>query len=142
VITQNTISLVANGVSIATGGGTITLTYNTINATANDIVTASLTAATIINSSYNWLRSAGDNFGKENIELSRSRPGKSNDNMYVEERNGHVIRKSVGYLRLDCRESVDALNELSVVLTPYLMHFVAVRRTREKEKIQSQYRRM
>lgn len=79
--------------------------------------------------------------GNEKIELSRSRPGKKNDNMYVEERNGHVIRKHVGYLRLDCPEAVNALNALYDVLTPYLMHFVAVRRTVEKEKILSQYRR-
>ena len=79
---------------------------------------------------------------KENIHLSRSRPGKSNDNMYVEERNGHVIRKTVGYIRLDCREAVDALNLLYDVLTPYLIHFVAVRRTLEKEKVQSRYRRV
>lgn len=75
--------------------------------------------------------------GNEKIELSRSRPGKKNDNMYVEERNGHVIRKTVGYIRLDCPESVNALNYLYDVLTPYLMHFVAVRRTLEKEKVQS-----
>ena len=78
---------------------------------------------------------------EEKIDLSRSRPGKSNDNMYVEERNGHVVRKFVGYIRLDCRETVDALNAAYDVLTPYLMHFVAVRRTLEKEKIQSSYRR-
>ena len=36
---------------------------------------------------------------QEKIELSRSRPNKSNDNMYVEERNGHVVRKFVGYIR-------------------------------------------
>jgi hypothetical protein len=77
----------------------------------------------------------------EHIELSRSRPGKSNDNMYVEERNGHVIRRMVGYIRLDCREAVAALNALYDVLTPYLMHFVAVRRTLEKAKVASQYRR-
>lgn len=77
----------------------------------------------------------------EKIELSRSRPGKKNDNMYVEERNGHVIRKTVGYIRLDCPEAVNALNLLYDVLTPYLLHFVAVRRTLIKEKIQSQYRR-
>ena len=28
--------------------------------------------------------------------MSRSEPGKSNDNMYVEERNGHVVRKYFG----------------------------------------------
>jgi len=79
---------------------------------------------------------------EHNIELSRSRPGKSNDNMYVEERNGHVIRKTVGYIRLDCHEAVDALNAVYDTLTPYLMHFVAVRRTLEKAKVQSQYRRI
>ena len=78
---------------------------------------------------------------EEKIELSRSRPGKSNDNMYVEERNGHVIRKTVGYMRLDCCEAVDALNLLYDILTPYLIHFVAVRRTIGKEKVQSWYRR-
>lgn len=78
---------------------------------------------------------------KEKIELSRSRPGKKNDNMYVEERNGHVIRKTVGYIRLDCSEAVAALNSLYDVLTPYLLHFVTVRRTLEKERIASKYRR-
>mgnify|MGYP001616880659 CR=1 FL=1 len=79
--------------------------------------------------------------GREGIELSRSRPGKKNDNMYVEERNGHVVRKYIGYWRLDCVEAVDALNAVYDVLTPYLMHFVAVRRTLSKEKLQSKYRR-
>lgn len=78
---------------------------------------------------------------KENIELSRSRPGKKNDNMYVEERNGHVIRKTVGYQRLDCVQAVRALNALYDALAPYLIHFVAVRRTLEKEKVHSKYRR-
>jgi len=78
---------------------------------------------------------------KEHIELSRSRPGKKNDNMYVEERNGHVVRRHVGYIRLDCPEAVSALNDLYDVLTPYLLHFVAVRRTLAKERIGARYRR-
>jgi len=76
------------------------------------------------------------------IELSRSRPNHKNDNMFVEERNGHVIRKTIGYITLDCREAVGALNLLYDVLTPYLMHFVAVRRMLEKEKLSSRYRRV
>lgn len=76
---------------------------------------------------------------KESIDLSRSRPGKKNDNMYVEERNGHVIRRQVGYIRLDTKKAVAALNAFYDVLTPYLIHFVAVRRTKEKIKIDSKY---
>lgn len=75
----------------------------------------------------------------EGIKLSRSRPNHKNDNMYVEERNGHVIRRHVGYIRLDCEEAVDALNAFYDVMTPYLMHFVTVRRTREKTKVGSKY---
>lgn len=76
---------------------------------------------------------------RETIELTRSRPNRKNDNMYVEERNGHVIRKFVGYVRLDCRQAVAALNELYDVLTPYLLHFVAVRRMTGKTKVKSKY---
>jgi hypothetical protein len=75
----------------------------------------------------------------EGIELSRSRPGHKNDNMYVEERNGHVIRKTVGYIRLDCPEAVHALNELYDVLAPYLLYFVAVRRTTSKTRVGAKY---
>lgn len=80
--------------------------------------------------------------GKEGIEMSRSRPNHKNDNMYVEERNGHVIRKEIGYITLDCKEAVDALNDFYEVLTPYLFHFVAIRRMIEKEKLSSRYRRV
>jgi hypothetical protein len=78
---------------------------------------------------------------EEHIDLSRSRPSHKNDNMYVEERNGHAIRKHIGYITLDCPEAVDALNQVYDVLVPYLMHFVAVRRMVEKEKLSSRYRR-
>lgn len=77
----------------------------------------------------------------QGIVLSRSRPGEKNDNMYVEERNGHVVRKFIGYVRLDCPEAADALNRVYDVLIPYLLHFVAVRRMTGKTKILSRYRR-
>ena len=46
------------------------------------------------------------------IELSRSRPSKKNDNCNVEERNNELVRKYVGYERYDCIEAVEILNEL------------------------------
>ena len=75
----------------------------------------------------------------EGIELSRSRPGKKNDNMYVEERNGHMVRDTVGYVTLDCPPAVHALNEVYDVLVPYRIHFVAVRRMTKKERMGSKY---
>jgi len=76
---------------------------------------------------------------KEGIELSRSRPNHKNDNMYVDERNGHVIRRHVGYVRLDCEKAVRALNAFYDILAPYLGHFVAVRRTTRKERVGAKY---
>ena len=75
------------------------------------------------------------------IRMTRSEPGKKNDNMYVEERNGHVVRKYLGYTRFDCRDVVDLVNELYDVLALYLNHFQAVRRTLSKERIGAKYRR-
>lgn len=77
----------------------------------------------------------------KNIKMTRSEPGKKNDNMYVEERNGHVVRKYLNYTRFDFREVVDLINELYDVLTPYLNHFQAVRRTLAKERVGAKYRR-
>lgn len=85
---------------------------------------------------------AKDWFEENDIDFTRSRPGRKNDNMYVEERNGHVIRKMVGYINLDCREVVPYLNLYYDVMTPYLLHFVTVRRMLSKEKDKSKYRRV
>jgi hypothetical protein len=78
---------------------------------------------------------------EEDIELSRSRPSHKNDNMYVEERNGHAIRKTVSYITLNCFETVDALNAVYDILNVYLLHFIAVRRMTSKEKLSSRYKR-
>ena len=77
----------------------------------------------------------------ETIEITRSEPGKKNDNMYVEERNGHVVRKYLGYVRFDCPLVVPMMNELYAALALYLNHFQAVRRTETKERIGAKYKR-
>lgn len=87
----------------------------------------------------NWV--AKNWFEQEQILLTRSRAGKKNDNCYVEERNGHVIRKYLGYTRIDCREAVPVMNELYDILAPYLNHFVPSRRTQEKIRDGAKYKR-
>lgn len=75
----------------------------------------------------------------QNITMSRSEPSKKNDNMYVEERNGHVVRKYLGYRRFDCPEVVPLLNDCYQVLGLYLNHFKAVRRQVSKERVGAKY---
>lgn len=77
---------------------------------------------------------------ERNQKLTRSRPNHKNDNCFVEERNGHVVRRWVGYTRLDVLEVVDALNAVYDVLTPYLNHFTASRRTTSKERVGARWK--
>lgn len=81
----------------------------------------------------NWV--AKEWFDSRKINLSRSEPNKKNDNMYIEERNGHVVRKYIGYHRLDDKKSVFLLNEIYDLLILYLNHFQAVRRTLSKIRV-------
>ncbi len=74
------------------------------------------------------------------LRMTRSRPYHKNDNCFVEERNGHVVRAYVGYDRFDVPQVVDALNGLYDVLTPYLNHFIAVRRIVSKERIGAKWK--
>jgi len=85
----------------------------------------------------NWVAKAW--FENEGIKFTRSEPGKKNDNMYVEERNGHVVRKYLGWQRIDCPETVSVLNKLYETLDLYLNHFQAVRRTIKKERVGTRY---
>ncbi len=74
------------------------------------------------------------------LRMTRSRPYHKNDNCFVEERNGHIVRAYVGYARLDVLAVVDALNDLYDVLTPYLNHFIASRRIVSKERIGARWK--
>lgn len=77
----------------------------------------------------------------QKIKMSRSRPNHKNDNMHVEERNGHIVRKYIGYTRLDCKQAVSALNDVYDVLCPYLNHFIASRRVIEKVEINGKWKK-
>lgn len=49
---------------------------------------------------------------EHSIEFTRGRPGKKNDNPYVEQKNWTHVRKIVGYHRYDTQEQVNLLNNL------------------------------
>ena len=74
-------------------------------------------------------------FWKETVKgvhLSRSRPYHSNDNPFVEQRNGHPIRTYLGYDRLDTVPHTLAVNRLYDKLWLYLNFFLPVMRVAEK----------
>jgi len=85
----------------------------------------------------NWV--AKKHCDKRKIALSRSEPGKKNDNMFIEERNGHVVRKYLGYLRIDCQRCIPLMNELYDDLALYLNHFKPVRRQISRERVGAKY---
>ncbi len=76
------------------------------------------------------------------VELTRSRSGKKNDNAFIEERNGHIVRKWIGYERFDTLAHVVALNAVYEKLDLYLNHFQAVRRCVRRERIGAKYVRI
>ena len=75
------------------------------------------------------------------IDLTRSRPNHKNDNAYVEQKNGHVVRRFLGYSRIDCQEAINAMNKLYDKLELYLNHFVPSRKCLEKTRVGSKYKR-
>jgi len=48
----------------------------------------------------------------ENINFTRSRPYKKNDNAHIEQKNNSAIRKIVGYSRYDTKEQLTLMNKL------------------------------
>jgi transposase InsO family protein len=76
------------------------------------------------------------------ITQTRGRSGKKNDNAFIEERNGHIVRKWIGYDRYDTEAHVDALNAVYGKLDLFLNHFQAVRRCVRRERIGSKYVRV
>jgi hypothetical protein len=76
---------------------------------------------------------------EEHIDLTRSEPYKKNDNMYVEERNGHVIRKYLGWERLDAKETLPLLDNLCDLVSLYSNHWKAVRRMMSKKRVGAKY---
>jgi len=68
-------------------------------------------------------------------KLTRSRPNHKNDNCFVEERNGHIVRRWLGHERFEYPELVQVLNATYDVLDPYLNHFVANKRTVSKKRV-------
>ena len=74
---------------------------------------------------------------EENIEFSRSRSYHKNDNGYIEQRNGHIARRWLGYERLDNREQLPLLVKFLDLVCQYHNHFIAQRLCTGTKKLES-----
>lgn len=82
-------------------------------------------------------------FGEEmtGLRLSRSRPYRKNDNRFVEQKNGTLVRAYVGYQRLDSGGQCAALNALYDQLWVYYNLFQPVLHLVGKEIVHRKLRR-
>lgn len=64
---------------------------------------------------------------QEKIEVSRSRSYHKNDNSYIEQRNGHIARRWLGYERLGNRDLLPRLIKFYDLICLYHNHLLAQR---------------
>ena len=80
---------------------------------------------------------------KRDLELTRSRVYKKNDQAWIEQKNGAVVRKLVGYGRLEGAEATIVLGELHKVARLYVNFFQPSfklkSKTREGSKVIKRY---
>lgn len=70
----------------------------------------------------------------EEIEFTRSRPYQKNDNFLVEQKNGRIVRRQIGYRRHDTLEEFAIMNELCELLSWYHNFFQPVQKLLKKER--------
>jgi hypothetical protein len=83
---------------------------------------------------YPYCRAAG-------VRLSRGRPYKKNDQAYVEQKNGGVVRRWVGYDRYSSRAAYAQLQRVYEPLRLYVNFFQPVQRLIAKERVGARVRK-
>lgn len=79
---------------------------------------------------------------KENLEFTRSRPNKKNDNAYIEQKNWTHVRKVVGYFRYDTDQELILMNSLyEKELRLYKNFFSPVMKLKEKQRVGGRVKR-
>jgi hypothetical protein len=69
------------------------------------------------------------------ITFTRGRSHHSNDNCFVEQKNGDVVRKNVGYARFEGAEALAALKAVYAVLCPLINYFHPTKKLIAKETL-------
>jgi hypothetical protein len=80
---------------------------------------------------------------QHDVKFTRSRPYHKNDNCFVEQKHGDVVRKTVGYARFEGQNAVTALAAVYRYLNPLLNYWYPTLRLIAKEKLPSgRYKRI
>ena len=74
---------------------------------------------------------------QNNIKFTRGRPYRKNDNCFVEQKNGDVVRKTIGYHRFEGLTALNALNQVYRYLNPLLNYWYPTLRLIAKDKLPS-----
>jgi len=69
------------------------------------------------------------------ITFTRGRARRSNDNCFVEQKNGDVVRKTVGYFRYEGDEALGALKKVYSYLNPLINYFYPTKKLIAKETL-------
>ncbi|MEO6603425.1 MAG: DDE-type integrase/transposase/recombinase [Polyangiaceae bacterium] len=138
------IDLVAHGGPSAAGSFVYTLVLTDIASGWTECVPLVVREATLVVEAIERLRSAmpfallsldtdnGSEFMNETmlrfcvnngIELTRSRPYRKNDQAWVEQKNGAIVRRTVGYHRLEGLAAAEALARLYAALRLFVNFF-------------------
>ena len=69
------------------------------------------------------------------INFTRGRARHSNDNCFVEQKNGDVVRKTVGYFRYEGDVALAALEKVYSYLNPLINYFYPTKKTIDKKTL-------
>jgi transposase InsO family protein len=69
------------------------------------------------------------------ITFTRGRSHHSNDNCFVEQKNGDVVRKTVGYFRFEGDEALAALEKVYSYLNPLINYFYPTKKLIDKKTL-------
>jgi hypothetical protein len=72
---------------------------------------------------------------KRSITFTRGRSRHSNDNCFVEQKNGDVVRKTVGYFRFEGDEALAALDKVYSFLNPLVNYFYPTKKCIDKKTL-------
>ncbi len=79
---------------------------------------------------------------REQITFTRSRPYKKNDQCFIEQKNGQIVRRLVGYDRYEGMEAARVMAELYSVIRLYVNFFQPSMRLLSKSRIGSKTKRV